>query len=212
MDLEEQRREYAFGRLTRESLADSPYQQFNGWLEDALSSGISDPTAMSLATVGRDGKPWQRIVLLKHADERGLVFYTNFGSRKAQEIGHNANVCLLFPWVSLDRQVIVGGVAEKVPVQESLRYFLSRPRESQLAAWASRQSSRLNSRQLLEAQFARMKQKFSRGEVPLPDFWGGFRVVPSEFEFWQGGEKRLHDRFQYRRDVDGVWQISRLAP
>ncbi len=212
MKLEDQRREYGAGRLTRDSLSACPYEQLDRWLKDALASDVPDPTAMSISTVSSDGKPWQRIVLLKQFDDRGLVFYTNFGSRKAAEIAGNPNVCLLFPWTLLDRQVIIGGVAEKLPAREALKYFLSRPRESQLAVWASRQSSRLDSRSLLEAQYARIKEKFSRGDVPLPDFWGGFRVVASEFEFWQGGEKRLHDRFHYRQGDNGDWQIQRLAP
>lgn len=212
MSLEDQRREYRFGRLTRDSLRDSPVEQFNLWLEQALASTLSDPTAMCVATVDAQGKPWQRIVLLKHFDARGFVFYTNLGSRKARDIGGNANVSLHFPWLEMERQVIVGGRAEKLSTAEVFRYFVSRPRDSQLAAWASKQSSRLSSRQALEAQFMQMREKFRHGDVPLPDFWGGFRVVPAEFEFWQGGENRLHDRFQYLLEADGSWTISRLAP
>ncbi len=212
MKLENSRREYQFARLSREALDPSPFNQFAEWLQQAVTLQIQDPTAMSLATVTAEGRPWQRIVLLKHFDEQGLVFYTNLGSRKAREISANANVSVLFPWLQLDRQVIVGGRAERVGTAEALRYFLSRPRESQLAAWASRQSARLSSRQALEAQWASVKAKFAGGEVPLPDFWGGYRIVPSEFEFWQGGERRLHDRFQYLRTDDGDWEIARLAP
>ena len=212
MSLEDQRREYRFGRLTRESLDDSPFAQFSTWLDQALASDIADPTAMSVATVAADGKPWQRIVLLKHFDERGLVFYTNLGSRKAKEIAANANVSLLFPWTQMDRQVIVGGTAERVSTADAVKYFLSRPKGSQLAAWASRQSSRLNSRQALETQFIQLREKFRNGDVPVPDFWGGFRVVPTEFEFWQGGENRLHDRFHYTLTDSGQWEIARLAP
>lgn len=212
MSLEDQRREYRFGRLTRDSLRDSPVEQFSLWLEQALTSRISDPTAMCVATVNSEGKPWQRVVLLKHFDERGFVFYTNLGSRKARDIAGNANVSLHFPWMEMDRQVIAGGRAEKLSTTEVLKYFISRPRDSQLAAWASKQSSRLTSRQALEAQFMQMREKFHHGDVPLPDFWGGFRVIPTEFEFWQGGENRLHDRFQYLLEADGSWTISRLAP
>jgi pyridoxamine 5'-phosphate oxidase len=212
LHLEDQRREYRFAKLTREGLRDSPFEQFQGWLAEAMTSGIPDPTAMSVATVDSGGRPWQRIVLLKHFDDKGFVFYTNLGSRKAREIGNNPCVSLLFPWFHMERQVIVGGVARRLKVSEVLKYFVSCLRESQLAAWASRQSSRLTSRQALEAQFMQMKEKFHHGDIPLPDFWGGFRVEPDEFEFWQGGENRLHDRFQYLRKEGGKWGISRLAP
>ena len=166
---------------------------------------------MSVATVSAEGKPWQRMVLLKDFDQRGFVFYTNLGSRKAKEIGANAQVSLHFPWLQLDRQVIVGGRAERLSTVDVMKYFLSRPKGSQLAAWASKQSSRINSRQALETQFAQIKEKFAEGEIPLPDFWGGFRVVPEEIEFWQGGEQRLHDRFCYKREND-QWDIARLSP
>ncbi|MBQ0712821.1 MAG: pyridoxamine 5'-phosphate oxidase [Porticoccus sp.] len=211
MSLEDTRREYKYGRLTRESLKESPFGQFNVWMDQAIDSDLSDPTAMCLATVNAEGQPWQRTVLLKGFDEKGFLFYTNLGSRKAKEIEGNANICLIFPWMQLDRQVIVGGRAEKLSKTEVLKYFLKRPRGSQLAAWASKQSSRITSRQALEAQFMQMKQKFNDGGVPLPDFWGGYRVVPTEFEFWQGGEARLHDRFQYLLGNED-WRISRLAP
>ncbi len=212
MSLEDQRREYRFGRLTRESLEASPFAQFSQWLEQALASDIADPTAMSLGTVGADGRPWQRIVLLKRADEQGLVFYTNLGSRKAREMAGNPNVSLLFPWTRMDRQVIVGGRVERLSAADVVKYFVSRPKTSQLAAWASRQSSRINSRQALETQFQQMRDKFREGDIPVPDFWGGYRVVPTDFEFWQGGENRLHDRFHYSLSEQGGWEIARLAP
>jgi pyridoxamine 5'-phosphate oxidase len=214
MSLQDNRREYDYGKLTRESLSASPFEQFTLWMEQAIEAGIQDPTAMSVATVSAEGKPWQRMVLLKDFDQRGFVFYTNLGSRKAQEIAANAQVSLHFPWLQLDRQVIVGGRAERLSTVEVMKYFLSRPKGSQLAAWASKQSSRINSRQALETQFAQIKEKFAEGEIPLPDFWGGFRVVPEEIEFWQGGEMRLHDRFSYLRSEDGIdsWEIGRLSP
>jgi pyridoxamine 5'-phosphate oxidase len=214
MSLQDNRREYDYGKLTRESLSASPFEQFTLWMEQAIEAGIQDPTAMSVATVSAEGKPWQRMVLLKDFDQRGFVFYTNLGSRKAQEIEANAQVSLHFPWLKLDRQVIVGGRAERLSTVEVMKYFLSRPKGSQLAAWASKQSSRINSRQALETQFAQIKEKFAEGEIPLPDFWGGFRVVPEEIEFWQGGEMRLHDRFSYLRSEDGSdsWEIGRLSP
>ena len=211
LHLEQNRREYQYGKLTRESLCDSPFDQFSLWMAQAIETGIQDPTAMSVATVAASGKPWQRMVLLKGFDEHGFIFYTNLGSRKAKEIAANANVSLHFPWLQLDRQVIVGGRAEKLGVTDVLKYFIKRPKYSQVAAWASHQSSRLNSRQALETQYFQMKEKFASGDIPLPDFWGGYRVIPEEFEFWQGGEHRLHDRFQYLRDARG-WDISRLAP
>jgi len=211
MSLEDNRREYDYGKLSRESLADDPFAQFTLWMNQAIEAQIQDPTAMSVATVSPEGKPWQRMVLLKGFDEQGFVFYTNLGSRKAKEIEANAQVNLHFPWLQLDRQVIVGGRAERLSAVEVMKYFVSRPKESQLAAWASKQSSRINSRQALETQFAQIKEKFAKGDIPLPDFWGGFRVVPEEIEFWQGGESRLHDRFSYSRTGDD-WTIDRLSP
>ena len=211
MSLEDNRREYDYGKLSRESLADDPFAQFTLWMNQAIEAQIQDPTAMSVATVSPEGKPWQRMVLLKGFDKKGFVFYTNLGSRKAKEIEANAQVSLHFPWLQLDRQVIVGGRAERLSAVEVMKYFISRPKESQLAAWASKQSSRISTRQVLETQFAQIKEKFAKGDIPLPDFWGGFRVVPEEIEFWQGGESRLHDRFSYNRDGDD-WQIDRLSP
>jgi len=167
---------------------------------------------MTVATVDATGQPSQRIVLLKHADDRGFVFYTNLGSRKAEELRLNPKISLHFPWYLLERQVKVCGVAEPLSTAEVLKYFVSRPRESQLGAWASHQSRRISSRQLLMQQFEAMKNRFSRGEIPVPDFWGGFRVVPHQIEFWQGGEHRLHDRFQYNRQESGDWSIERLEP
>ena len=211
MSLQDNRREYDYGKLSRESLLDSPFDQFKRWMAQAIEADIQDPTAMSVATVSAEGKPWQRMVLLKDFDERGFVFYTNLGSRKAAEIAGNAQVSLHFPWLQLDRQVIVGGRAERLSTVDVMKYFLSRPKGSQLAAWASKQSSRINSRQALETQFEQVKAKFSKGEIPLPDFWGGFRVIPEEIEFWQGGESRLHDRFSFQRNGDD-WDIARLSP
>lgn len=211
MSLQDNRREYDYGKLSRESLLDNPFEQFKLWMAQAIEADIQDPTAMSVATVNAEGKPWQRMVLLKDFDERGFVFYTNLGSRKAAEIKGNAQVSLHFPWLQLDRQVIVGGCAERLSTVDVLKYFLSRPKASQLAAWASKQSSRLNSRQALETQFEQVKEKFSKGEIPLPDFWGGYLVVPQEIEFWQGGENRLHDRFCFKREND-QWDIARLSP
>ena len=211
MDLDSFRREYLAAGLRREDLDASPFLQFERWLRQAVEADLKDPTAMSLGTVGENGRPWQRLVLLKQADARGFVFYTNLESRKARHMAANPHVCLLFPWNEIERQVIVAGSVERVSGAESLKYFLSRPRDSQLAAWASEQSRPLSSRMLLEEQFARMKHKFGNGQVPLPSFWGGFRVVPEMFEFWQGRPNRLHDRFGYTLE-GGAWSIQRLAP
>jgi len=211
MGIKDNRREYDYGTLSRKNLLNNPFEQFSLWMDQALEAGIVDPTAMSVATVDAQGKPWQRMVLLKGFDERGFVFYTNLGSRKAADITSNPQVSLQFPWLQLDRQVIVGGMAEPLSDNENSDYFKSRPISSQLAAWASEQSSPIASREVLEAQFNAVQQRFESGEVPLPEFWGGYRIVPREFEFWQGGENRLHDRFSFQRDGDS-WIISRLSP
>lgn len=212
MDVDGIRREYVRGRLRREQLLDDPIAQFKQWLEVAVQAGMADPTAMVLSTVNADGQPSQRAVLLKQVNRDGLIFYTNNGSRKARDISENANVCLHFPWFSLERQVSIQGSAERLSAREVLQYFLSRPRDSQIAAWVSSQSSPISSRQILERGFAQMKQTFSEGNIPLPSFWSGYRVRPREFEFWQGGEHRLHDRFRYRLDTDQCWLVERLAP
>ena len=211
MGIEDKRREYDYGKLTRDLLLDDPFKQFQLWMDQALQADIQDPTAMSVATVDSNGQPWSRMVLLKGFDSNGYVFYTNLGSHKAADIQTNDKVCLHFPWLQMDRQVIISGHAQPLPKDEVLRYFSRRPRESQLAAWASQQSHPIDSRELLEQQFADIQQRFSGEEVPLPDFWGGYRVVPNKLEFWQGGESRLHDRFVYSLDNNG-WLISRLAP
>lgn len=211
MDIDHIRRDYLAKGLEREDLADSPFVQFEHWLRHAVDAGLADPTAMSLGTIDSSGRPWQRMVLLKHFDADGAVFFTNLGSRKAQAIAANPRVCLLFPWNTMERQVIIGGVAERVSARQTLAYFLSRPHESQLAAWASAQSRPISSRTLLEDEFARLKAKFAAGQVPVPDFWGGYRVRPDVFEFWQGRPSRMHDRFEYRLEGHS-WHIERLAP
>jgi len=209
---EDFRREYLAGGLSREDLDPDPVRQFERWLAQATEGGLKDPTGMVLATVDADGYPWQRIVLLKNLSPRGFVFFTNYGSAKARAMAADARVSLHFPWNELDRQVVVGGLAERLSASASARYFLSRPRESQLAAWASRQSRPVSARALLEQQFNRMKEKFAHGEIPVPDFWGGYCVVPQKIEFWQGGAHRLHDRFLYTRRAEGGWEIEQLQP
>ena len=212
MDIKGLRKEYANPVLTREMLDPDPYRQFERWFEQTCTAGLSEPNAMTLATVGADGQPTLRTVLLKLFDHDGFVFYTNYGSRKARQIGENSRVALLFPWVKLARQVAITGVAEKVSLAESARYFASRPHESQLGAWISQQSAVLSSRQLLMNELEKIKARFKKGEVPLPDFWGGYRVRPASIEFWQGQTSRLHDRFLYTRQADASWTIERLAP
>ena len=212
MDLEELRREYLRGGLKDKDLQLNPIAQFELWMQQAIATDMADPTAMTVATVDAAGQPSQRIVLLKHLDERGFVFYTNFSSKKAQNIAANSKVSLHFPWHAIERQVNVCGVARKLDSAESLKYFSSRPRESQLGAWASKQSQKVSSRQSMMQQFNAMKEKFADGDIPLPDFWGGYVIEPSSIEFWQGGANRLHDRFEYSRDTSDEWTINRLAP
>jgi pyridoxamine 5'-phosphate oxidase len=212
MQYESFRREYVAGGLSREMLDASPIRQLEAWLEQAVKAGLKDPTAMVLATVDEAGLPWQRIVLLKGLSHGGFVFYTNYGSAKAAAIAHNPRVSLLFPWNELDRQVIIGGRVEKMSMAESASYFLTRPRESQIAAWASRQSRPISARALLEKQVSVLREKFGKGEIPVPDFWGGYRVLPQQIEFWQGGEHRLHDRFLYQLQADASWSIEQLQP
>ena len=197
--------------LTRDSLDPDPIRQFELWYTQAIDSGIPEPNAMSLATVDKDAQPWIRTVLLKLFDEAGFVFFTNYESDKAQQIALNHQVGLLFPWVALGRQVKISGTAEKIPTTESMKYFASRPRGSQIGAWASSQSRVISSRSLLDAKVDEIKRKFAKGEVPLPSFWGGYRVTPFAIEFWQARESRLHDRFVYMKNAD-EWTIERRAP
>ena len=168
---------------------------------------------MTLATVDSKGRPFQRMVLLKGVDKAGFVFFTNLGSRKAQQIADNANVSLHFAWLPHDRQVIINGKAEPLSLAENTAYFLSRPQASQLAAMASRQSHPISTRRVLEEKFFELKAKFAKGDIEAPTFWGGYRIVPEQIEFWQGGEHRLHDRFIYQRsDATANWQLDRYAP
>ncbi|MEN8175754.1 MAG: pyridoxamine 5'-phosphate oxidase [Pseudomonadota bacterium] len=212
MTADELRRRNMDRGLNRGDLDENPFAQFGTWFDQALASGIAEPNAMSLATVSAEGQPSLRTVLLKLYDGQGFVFFTNFESRKATEIAGNPRVALLFPWVALARQVKIAGTAERIPTAESLKYFLTRARGSQVGAWASPQSQVITSRSLLEEKFDEIKRRFSRGEVPLPSFWGGYRVRPVTMEFWQARENRLHDRFLYERDGEAGWRIGRLAP
>jgi pyridoxamine 5'-phosphate oxidase len=213
MDLAHLRREYTQLGLDRPDLAADPLAQFQKWFEQANQAGLLEPNAMSLSTVGADGQPGTRIVLLKSFDDRGLVFFTNYESRKAREIAAHPDVALLFPWLALERQVIVEGPVERTSAAESATYFGTRPYGSQLGAWVSAQSSVVTTRADLETKLAELRSKYPEGRVPPPPFWGGFRVVPRVWEFWQGRPNRLHDRFRYcRKSSAGPWLIERLAP
>ena len=196
--------------LSRSDLDDDPVKQFSLWFTEAIDSGIVEPSAMSLATTD-ESEIGIRTVLLKYFDDKGFVFYTNYKSKKSRQIETRPEAALLFSWLTLERQIKIVGSVEKVSSLESIKYFASRPKDSQIGAWASKQSTTISSRDILQSQFESMKQKFSSGEVPLPDFWGGYRVIPRTIEFWQGRESRLHDRFVYQRNKDS-WTISRLSP
>ena len=211
MDLTFIRQGYKNMGLDKEDLNADPIIQFESWFEEAKKVEPI-PTAMSLATVNNIGEPTLRTVLLKLFDKKGFVFFTNYKSRKADHITDKPNVAVLFNWVALERQVSITGVAEKIKTKESIKYFMSRPRGSQLGAWVSDQSSVLSSRKILEMKLEEMKSKFSDGEIPLPDFWGGYRIIPKTFEFWQGRPNRLHDLFLYSKQSDESWQIDRIAP
>ena len=212
MQLAEMRRNYAARALDLADLDANPFAQFDNWMREAIETQVIEPNAMTLATADAAGRPAVRTVLLKGFDERGFVFYSNYESAKARDLAANPKVALLFPWLALERQVSAMGIAQKITATESLKYFLSRPRESQIGAWASRQSEVISTRALLESKFAEMKARFVNGEIPLPDQWGGYRVTPQSFEFWQGRPNRLHDRFKYTMQSDGSWTIARLMP
>lgn len=213
MKLDDIRRDYLKGGLNRPDLNADPIAQFEYWLQQAVDAELSaDPTAMTLATVDRDGQPSQRVVLLKALDERGFVFYTNYDSHKGRDMAANARVSLHFAWLALERQVVVYGQAWRLSEAESATYFHSRPRASQIGAWTSRQSQPIASREALDAAFAETEARFADvEEIPLPPFWGGIAVEPAQMEFWQGRGGRLHDRFMYRRQGD-EWELERLQP
>ncbi|WP_211239499.1 pyridoxamine 5'-phosphate oxidase [Jiangella gansuensis] len=204
------RRRYTAGRLLESDVAADPFEEFRAWMHDAVTAGLVEPNAMVLSTAGPDGQPSSRTVLLKGIDDGGFVFFTNRGSRKAADIEANPRVALCFPWIAMERQVLVCGVARPVSRAASLAYWVTRPRESQLGAWASQQSAVISSREDLEAVAAEVAERYP-ADVPLPDFWGGYRVEPSSVEFWQGGVARLHDRLRYRRE-DERWVVERLSP
>ena len=205
------RKDYTLAGLAEKDLARDPFRQFEKWFAEAQAAKVPEPNAMVLASCTPDGRPSTRTVLLKALDGRGFVFYTNYESRKGRELAGNARASLLFPWIAMERQVMVEGTVSRVTREESDAYFHSRPRLSQLAAWASNQSSVIGDRALLESAMKALEKQYAGTDVPLPPNWGGFRLVPESVEFWQGRRSRLHDRLRYRRDKEG-WVIERLAP
>lgn len=211
-DLTAIRIEYARAGLDERDLDPSPTRQLQTWVRDAIDAGHPEPTAMTLATATPEGEPAARVVLLKGVDERGLVFFTNYESDKGKQLARNPRACANLFWVLLQRQIRVTGAIEKVSAEESDAYYRSRPRESQLGAWASEQSSVLPGRAALEARLAEVRERFGDGEVPRPANWGGYRLVPERIELWQGRPSRLHDRVRYTRVGDRRWTIERLSP
>jgi len=203
--------DYKHEPLTEESLKSDPIAQFRLWFDEARASGIPEPNAMTLGTADQSGRVSCRTVLLKAYDDRGFVFFTNYGSRKAQQISENPRAALLFPWVALARQIEIAGPVEKISAAESLAYFMSRPIGSRLGAWVSDQSQVISSRNVLLTKFKELENKFADGDIPKPDFWGGYRVIPETIEFWQGGGDRLHDRFLYTQK-NRTWSHVRLSP
>jgi len=212
MALADLRKEYSLTGLAEKDLARDPFRQFEKWFQEAEASKLVEPNAMVLATTTRDGRPAARTVLLKGVDGRGFVFFTNYESRKGRELDANPRASLVFPWFPFERQVIVEGAVAKVSREESEAYFQGRPLASQLAAWASAQSSIIPGRKAIEDAMKAVEKKFAGRPVPCPPHWGGFRVQPETVEFWQGRRSRLHDRLRYRREADGSWTVERLAP
>ena len=212
MDISDIRGKYTTKNLDINDLNKSPFKQFEIWFNDAMNENLLEPNAFTLATVGNEMMPSVRTVLLKYFSEKGFVFFTNYESKKAKQIDQNPKVAALFTWLPLERQIKIEGSVEKISKAESLKYFLSRPKGSQLGAWVSRQSEVISSRALLEQKFEEMKNKFLNKEIPFPSFWGGYIIKPIRIEFWQGGEDRLHDRFLYEFKEDNSWEIKRLAP
>jgi len=212
MRFSDHRRQYTLGGLRRADLAGDPVAQFVAWQDQAIAAGLADPTACVLATQQPDHTLRQRMVLMKGVDARGLMFYTNYESGKAAALAECDQASMLFPWNELDRQVSVSGAVERASEEESDAYFASRPRDSQLGAWASAQSQVIENRETLMQQLADVSARFGEGEIPRPPQWGGYRLVPVSWEFWQGGENRLHDRFRYTGKDGGNWQVTRLQP
>lgn len=211
-DLSDIRRTYDWGELTESEMAKTPMLQFDKWYTEVLKSNNPEPTAMILATVGNDGMPHNRVVLLKSYNEKGFVFYTNYESRKGRDLNANPKVAVTFFWPEMDRQVRIEGRVERVSEKESDKYFESRPVESQLGAWASGQSKIVADREELENTFSEVKDKFEEKTIERPKFWGGYRILPCRVEFWQGRPNRLHDRLVYQEFNGNLWKVNRLAP
>lgn len=212
MNIASMRQEYTTKGLRRKDLDKNAIKQFELWFNQAIQADILEANAMSLATVSKESVPSIRTVLLKMYDENGFVFFSNYKSKKAKQIQENPNCAALFTWLGLERQVKIEGTCEKISTQDSLKYFLSRPKGSQIGAYISQQSQIITSRSLLEAKFNEIKNKFLKGEVPFPSFWGGYILKPKVIEFWQGGKDRLHDRFEYIKLQNNEWEINRLEP
>jgi len=213
MDYQNLRKEYRRNQLNECNLYSNPYKQFNEWFQDVLQEKIEEPNAMTLATATKEGKPSARVVLLKEVDENGFIFYTNKESRKGQELKENPEAELLFYWFSQQRQVRISGAVELLSEEESQAYFQTRPLGSQLGAWASKQSQALENREQLEQAFHEAEEKYKGRLVPMPPYWGGYRVRPNRFEFWQGRSNRLHDRLVYTLDEkNNKWVVQRLYP
>ncbi len=206
------RKDYTLQELNETEVDPNPVIQFQKWFDQACSVDVPEPNAMTVATVSSEGKPSARMVLLKDYDGRGFVFYTNYNSRKGQELIANPHAALVFWWAQLERQVRITGSVEKISSQESDKYFHSRPFNSRIGAWTSNQSEIVSSREILEQRLRELQAKYQDLEVPRPNHWGGFRVIPAEIEFWQGRSSRLHDRLLYSKCDGGTWEIERLSP
>ncbi len=206
------RLDYSKGELDEKTVQENPMQQFGLWMEEALKSEVMEPTAMVLATVSKESKPSARVVLLKEMDKDGFIFFTNYESKKGQQIAENSNVAITFFWKELERQVRIEGKAVKIDPELSDQYFHSRPYQSRLGAAASPQSQKVDNRNILEKAKEELKAQYPDENIPRPDNWGGYKVIPEAFEFWQGRRSRLHDRVYYERENEGKWLISRLAP
>ena len=211
-NIAEIRKEYQLQTLLETDVTDNPFVQFNKWWDDAITSELDEVNAMTLATASVTGIPSARIVLLKSVSEEGFVFFTNYNSLKGKELEENPNACLVFFWKELERQIRISGKVEKVSAGESDEYFVSRPEGSRIGAWASPQSCVISSRDIIEDNITKYRQQFAEGNISRPPHWGGYIVIPTVIEFWQGRPNRLHDRIQYTKLQDGSWKLDRLAP